>query len=91
MTSENLSALFEWGQAVVIAASSAGFAMQDVPPSNDLKDFVAWARAVAPAISGFLPLPPLAVDSDYATALGWAKSLDGAARGMGAELPQLPG
>ena len=90
MANENLGALFEWGRAVVQAAASAGIAMQGVPDSNDLKDFVAWAKAVAPGMSGFASLPTLTDDAVYVAALSWARALDGAARGMGADLPALP-
>ena len=87
---DNIGALFEWARGLVQAAAGAGFPMQAVPGSSELKDFVDWAKAVGAGMAGMASLPALADDSDFAAALAWAKSLDGTARGMGADLPPLP-
>jgi hypothetical protein len=90
MANEDVSALFEWGRGLVQTAGAAGFPMQAVPASTDLKDFVGWAKAVSSGMGGMVPLPALGDDGDYASALAWAKAFDGTARGMGASLPPLP-
>ncbi len=90
MAGEDIGALFQWGRSLVQTAASAGFPMQAVPDSTALTDFVAWAKAVGAGMGGFVTLPALADDADFAAALGWAKAFDGTARGMGADLPPLP-
>ncbi len=90
MTNENMSALFVWAQSLSQTAAQAGMAMQALPESREVKDFVGWAKAVTAAVGGMMPLPALADDAGYDEALAWAKALDGAARGMGASLPNLP-
>ena len=90
MADENTAMLFAWGNAVVNAASGAGFPMPALGNSGELKDFVGWGRQVNAAAGGMITLPALAEDADYGAALGWAKSLDGQARAMLPGLPELP-
>jgi hypothetical protein len=90
MPDEDVSKLVSWGQALVQAASGAGFPMQAIPDSSDLNGFVAWARGVTSAAAGMMSLPSLSQGADFAEALAWAKALDGQARGMLAGLPDLP-
>ncbi len=87
---DNVSGLFEWGKGLSNAASGAGFPMAAVPESTDLKDFVVWAKGITVAVGAMISLPTLADDADYAACLGWAKTLDTAARAMLPSLPALP-
>ena len=90
MADEDVSKLVVWGKALVAAASGAGFPMQSLADSSDLKDFVAWARGVTSAAAGMISLPSLPESADFAAALAWARALDGQARAMLAGLPELP-
>jgi len=90
MTTEQIGALFTWGKSIVDGAKSQGFPMQELSASGQLKDFVAWAKAVGAGMGGFFSLPALADDSDFAAALGWAKACDSAVRQFGASPPALP-
>ena len=90
MTTEQIGALFTWGKSIVDGAKSQGFPMQELSASGQLKDFVAWAKAVGAGMGGFISLPALTDDADFAAALGWAKACDSAVRQFGASPPALP-
>jgi hypothetical protein len=90
MTSEQVGALFTWGKSIVDGAKAQGFPMAELSPSGELKDFVSWAKTVGAGMGGFITLPALSDDSDFAGALGWAKAFDGAVRQFGASPPPLP-
>jgi hypothetical protein len=90
MTSQDISALFEWARTLREMAGSAGFPMDAVPASGELADFVGWAKGVSAGMGAFVSLPALSDGASFAEALAWARALDGTARGMGAALPPLP-
>ncbi len=90
MADENVSILFDWARGLANMAGGAGMPLEAVPESSDVKDFVTWGKSVSSALGGMILLPALADDAGYDAALAWAKTLDGAARGMGAALPALP-
>ena len=90
MTTEQIGALFTWGKSIVDGAKSQGFPMQELSASGQLKDFVVWAKAVGAGMGGFISLPALTDDADFAAALGWAKACDSAVRQFGASPPALP-
>ena len=89
MTTEQIGALFTWGKSIVDGAKSQGFPMQTLPDVGEVKDFVVWAKAVGAGMGGFISLPALADDSDFAAAR-WAKACDAAVRQFGASPPALP-
>ena len=90
MTTEQIGALFTWGKSIVDGAKSQGFPMQELSASGQLKDFVVWAKGVGAGMGGFISLPALTDDADFAAALGWAKACDSAVRQFGASPPALP-